>query len=427
MPDLHPASCRPQDTHACLPSFQHLATWIEQAGGKVAPLTLRRDPETGSGVQATADIALDQIVLSIPHRCLITTDLARSSPIGRCIAAAGVQPASNHTWLAAFLLQERQAIGSPWLPYLDLLPPTYAAYQHVPLLFPADDLAQLRGSFALDRIRERRQALEREYTLLVQGVPELRTLAYEDFVWARLSVTTRVFGLTIAGRQTQGLVPLADLLNHKLPRQTKWIYQDAMEGFVMTALQAFSPGDAVHDSYGRRCNGRFFANYGFALPDNEDNEARLVFATPDGPRAFSVPARYDAPSTREMFSFLRRTCLRDNPLSAHKRWSAGSEEKVLLALTAAAELALSGFATTVSQDGMLLADPATEGNLRSCVLMRRGEKRVLESFVQLARAAIPLLRLPVQQVLRLSDEGGAGDALLTEYRQRVLLPLLVGR
>ena len=35
----------------------------------------------------------------------------------------------------------------------------------------------------------------------------------------------------------------------------------------------------VYDSYGRKCNSRFFVNYGFALDDNEaDNEGLLCLS-----------------------------------------------------------------------------------------------------------------------------------------------------
>jgi len=38
-------------------------------------------------------------------------------------------------------------------------------------------------------------------------------------VWARLVVITRIFGLNIDGKKTDGLVAYADMLNHKRPRE----------------------------------------------------------------------------------------------------------------------------------------------------------------------------------------------------------------
>jgi hypothetical protein len=42
--------------------------------------------------------------------------------------------------------------------------------------------------------------------------------------------------------------------------------------FGMLSVRVMSSGDQVYDSYGRKCNSRFFVNYGFALEDNEDNQ-----------------------------------------------------------------------------------------------------------------------------------------------------------
>jgi histone-lysine N-methyltransferase SETD3 len=36
----------------------------------------------------------------------------------------------------------------------------------------------------------------------------------------------------------------------------------------------------VFDSYGSKCNSRYFLNYGFALPDNATNEYALEIAVP---------------------------------------------------------------------------------------------------------------------------------------------------
>jgi hypothetical protein len=39
----------------------------------------------------------------------------------------------------------------------------------------------------------------------------------DEFIWARLVVITRVFGLVINGVKTTALVPLADMMNHLRP------------------------------------------------------------------------------------------------------------------------------------------------------------------------------------------------------------------
>ena len=107
------------------------------------------------------------------------------------------------------------------------------------------------------------------WLVCMQYVPSFAQYELDEFIWARLVVITRIFGLTINGVKTDGLVPMADMLNHKRPRQTKWTFDDERQGFTITSISALQRGDQVFDSYGQKCNSRFFVNYGFALEENE--------------------------------------------------------------------------------------------------------------------------------------------------------------
>ena len=85
-------------------------------------------------------------------------------------------------------------------------------------------------------------------------VPEYRAFGLEEFVWARLVVITRIFGLVVNGNKTDGLVPMADMLNHKRPRETSWTFDDSRGSFTITSLRPMSRGEQIYDSYGRKCN-----------------------------------------------------------------------------------------------------------------------------------------------------------------------------
>ncbi len=74
--------------------------------------------------------------------------------------------------------------------------------------------------------------------------------SHDEFVWARLVVITRIFGLLVNGAKTDGLVPMADMLNHKRPRETSWTYDDSRGGFTITTLRALNRGEQIYDSYG---------------------------------------------------------------------------------------------------------------------------------------------------------------------------------
>lgn len=98
----------------------------------------------------------------------------------------------------------------------------------------------------------------------------------------RMIVASRIFGVTIDKVKTDAFVPLADMLNHKRPRETTWYYSDNLQGFVIEACEDIPRGVPVHDSYGKKCNSRFFLNYGFINVPNDGNEVQLKFVLDEG-------------------------------------------------------------------------------------------------------------------------------------------------
>lgn len=46
-------------------------------------------------------------------------------------------------------------------------------------------------------------------------------------------VCSRIFGIVMHDIKTDALVPIADMLNHKLPKQTHWFFSDRRKGFIV--------------------------------------------------------------------------------------------------------------------------------------------------------------------------------------------------
>jgi histone-lysine N-methyltransferase SETD3 len=58
-----------------------------------------------------------------------------------------------------------------------------------------------------------------------------------------MMVSSRIFGITVEGVKTDGFVPLADMLNHRRPKQSSWYYDDNLKGFVIEASEDIQRGD----------------------------------------------------------------------------------------------------------------------------------------------------------------------------------------
>ena len=54
------------------------------------------------------------------------------------------------------------------------------------------------------------------------------------------------------------------------------MYSDKKEGFVIETEESILRGEIVFDSYGRKCNSRYFLNYGFIIEDNGANEVAIT-------------------------------------------------------------------------------------------------------------------------------------------------------
>ena len=64
---------------------------------------------------------------------------------------------SKHSYLASFLLQERdRGQNSEWFPYIDILP---KKFDNIPLFFSEQDLDQLQGSMSITKMKDRHESL----------------------------------------------------------------------------------------------------------------------------------------------------------------------------------------------------------------------------------------------------------------------------
>jgi len=408
--------------HEQTDKFRVFLRWLLQGGCIFPKLYLKFYTSEYRAVHATVKINSEEEVLFVPHDMIMTSDLAKLSEVGQAIIKSRVELKSKHSYLAAFLLQEKENPDSKWKPYMDILP---AEHVTVPLFFQEDVERELQGSIALKKMKDRVDSLQAEYDNICENVPQFKRFPHKDFVWARLVVITRIFGMVIDGIKTDGLVPMADMLNHKRPRETKWTYDQKKGGFVITALKNIGSDMEVFDSYGRKCNSRFFVNYGFSLEENADNEALMVFTLlptysnyplkvmflggdsneEEGlVKGFQIPMNYKETKVKECFSFLRVMHAHDKEMLILSEQGAEdmpplsirNEQLSLLALSKAAKVSLEKFDHSLEHDNALLADEENYrrlSNKRNIVLMRRGEKEVLTFYVNLAKICIPLLRM----------------------------------
>ncbi|MDR3737337.1 MAG: SET domain-containing histone-lysine N-methyltransferase [Acidobacteriaceae bacterium] len=261
----------------------------------------------------------------------------------------------------------------------------------------------------------------RDYKTITTAVEEFKQFSLEEFSQVRMLVSSRIFGIAIEGKKTDALVPLADMLNHKRPQQTAWEYSDKRKGFIIESKENLERGDQVYDSYGKKCNSRFFLNYGFIVENNDANEVPIKIVVPESDPLFTAKSkilgcimsktiRVSEDLTEQnmvnFFSFLRFAEFQGDPMVLYKYQfqqgpkkksedddyepayqgtnippiSIENERQVLNRIGAQSMFLLKRYATSYEEDLKILETKKDMTfNERNCVLMRSGEKKVQRS------------------------------------------------
>lgn len=187
------------------------------------------------GVHARTHIPVNTVCISIPKRCLITVEMGQETPIGQAILRSDLDlDAPKHIFLMVYLLWDRKVNGknSFFHPYYEILPATLS---NMPIFWTPEELDNLRGSYLIQQIHDRNEAIAEDYYSICQIAPSLAKIStLEEFKWARMCVCSRNFGLQIDGHRTSALVPHADMLNHYRPRETKWTFDEERQAFTIT-------------------------------------------------------------------------------------------------------------------------------------------------------------------------------------------------
>jgi protein-histidine N-methyltransferase len=387
------------------------------------------------GVHAKRFIPPNTVCMSIPRRCLITVEMGQATEIGRIVMAADLDlDAPKHIYLMIYLLWDRKVnqSNSFYYPYYEVLPQTLS---NMPIFWTAEELAELRGSFLLHQIADRKRAISSDYEAICRVAPEFEEIcSLTEFQWARMCVCSRNFGLQMDGHRTSAMVPHADMLNHYRPRETKWTFDCARQAFTITSLQGICEGAEVLDSYGQKCNHRFLLNYGFAVENNREldgfcpNEVPITLhcnrptefwlrSDPSPTKRIRVCVSNNE-STRLLFSLLRSLELTDAELqlvramtrAMHPQYhtsiaatamdirhpvSIRNERAALKHLIQVIRKQQAAYPTTLDDDIRLLEHRRDLyplfSNKRHAKIQVKGEKEVLEHYLDWAATGLQVL------------------------------------
>ena len=79
----------------------------------------------------------------------------------------------------------------------------------MPIFFNEEDLKWLEGSYLLTQINEKLSDLRKDYVSIINIAPEFEMYSFEIFCWARMTASSRIFGIVMNNNKTDAFVPFA--------------------------------------------------------------------------------------------------------------------------------------------------------------------------------------------------------------------------
>jgi len=287
--------------------------------------------------------------------------------------------------------------------HIDILPESYS--QH-PLMWDNEDFKYMAILEA--KVELTRTTLEEDYeriksTLFAEFPDEfpLSHFTLERYIWAYLTVTTRAWAVTNGqGQLEMTLVPLADMLNHKVGNGEGGMNFDNSR-FIINATTTYAPGEQVYDSYGPKTNFQLLSEYGFLPETNPANGAvvSMQLNSQNIVHQHAIPmlkasdpnynqikvTMYEVP--QNLLRICRITALKFSELKeldniiAYKAISLENEFKAFRIAVGALISAINQYPTQEEEEA-LLASPDVTDRQKLTIRVRVGEKQVLERQIE---------------------------------------------
>ncbi|XP_077585181.1 SET domain-containing protein 4 [Stigmatopora nigra] len=270
------------------PEYVALLRFLCQRGFTSKLLQPALFSETGRGLQAFTGIKPNQLLISLPESCLLTTSTVLESYLGHYIKSWHPR-ISPLLALSVFLVCERhRGPDADWSPYIHVLPTSYSC----PAYFDHDVIALLPVGLRRRAIHQKETVQEIHASNLdffqtlqpVLSQPVEDVLTFEALRWAWCSVNTRsVFmrqpsSKCLCGEDNYALAPFLDLLNHRPDVQVKAGFNNETKSYEIRSLCGTERFQQAFINYGPHDNQSLLMEYGFVAPGNPHS---VVYVDPE--------------------------------------------------------------------------------------------------------------------------------------------------
>lgn len=266
-------------------------------------------PLSGRGLKTLKHIENDEVLIQLPFRMLITTDVLMQSDIKTLFLYNTADSFSPQCVLATFLIYETHlGIKSKWYLYLKTLPQSFTNPD-----FCSNKEKTILPGFILHPLCQAHK-LQEDFSLLMKAVKHLnisrvrcphcnvclqKIITFAKYKWAYYVVNTRAVYIdakickenifNIKKPNNLALAPFLDLFNHDVNTAVKVsvVTDDCQNQFYqIVTLKPFDEGTQIFINYGAHDNLKLYIDYGFFIPRNPLDE--IKFDIFDIQRCFNI-------------------------------------------------------------------------------------------------------------------------------------------
>ena len=267
---------------------------------------------------AKEKIKESEIILTIPKNILISFETAKNyySNNTKLINLIKEFKSPKHTLIALFILENLN--NEKYKFYFDFMPKNFNIF---PIFYKNEEIEYLKGSNFYEEIINKKNDLLFDYEILKNLNFDINFIKFCEI---HMLISSRIFGIEINNKNTDAMIPFADLFNHSYERNTQWYFDDNLDCFVVEAIKNIEKNEEIFDSYGNKSNSRFLLNYGFLLENNEkfnefnleinfdkniilnyEDKLNILNKVPNKKGLYNFILKYDLSNLNDLLSFIR--------------------------------------------------------------------------------------------------------------------------
>lgn len=402
--------------------FPEFLEWLNGNGVSTDSVKITKFDE-GYGLEATTDIKMNEKLMDIPRKVMISDQNALDSPLlGDLIRGDRLLKGMPNVSLAVFILSEKLKPDSFWQPYLNMLPSSYG----IPLYFTPAEIQLLQGSTMYSDAMKQHKNVARQYAYLFKLLNladhsklQLReNFTYDLYRWAVGTVMTRQNQVPSKDGEgmSLGLIPLWDMCNHT-NGEMKTDFDKEHDACVNYALRDFAVGDQIYMCYGRRSSADLLLYSGFVYPANIYDGMAIQLGLSSSDRLYAMKAQLCAvmklgvpsqnyhisggeePVSLELLTFLRVFCMSDvelrdrlmgedraqalfNLVDRNQLVSKLNELRTCVYIATRITLLQRQYKTSIEEDEEKLKDESLSHNERAATRLILMEKRTLDNALE---------------------------------------------